>query len=61
MKLGENIYGHTISAKFDNQPNRFSNIRVMAIYWYKKWQIIRWAYFVAFWHSCVSITMNSAR
>jgi hypothetical protein len=36
MKLGENNYGHSISAKFDNQSNHFSHFRVMALYWYKK-------------------------
>lgn len=36
MKLGENVYGLNILAKFDNQPNRFSLLRVMALYLYKK-------------------------
>jgi hypothetical protein len=33
MKLGENVYGHNISAKFDNQLNHFSHLRVVALYW----------------------------
>jgi hypothetical protein len=32
MKRWENVYGHNISAMFDNQPNRFSHFRVMALY-----------------------------
>jgi hypothetical protein len=49
MKLGENVYGHNISAKFDNQPNRFSHFRVMALY-LQNWQTLRPAYFMALWH-----------
>jgi hypothetical protein len=35
MKLGENVYGHNISAKFNKQPNRFNHFRVMALYLFK--------------------------
>ena len=39
MKLRKTVYGHTILAKFNNQPNRFSHSRVMALYLYSNWQI----------------------
>ena len=31
MKIGDNVYGHNISAKFDNQQNRPTHAGVMAL------------------------------